>query len=90
MKLKLPLAWFKARIEPDDVEISAGEPSEVQRQARIEHYQKRNELAAAIRKDIDSIGCIYPSVGQAMYDEPRDRLSQKISHRILGDWPGDK
>lgn len=65
--------WFQARREA----------------ARREHYAKRNELAADIRKDIDNIGCIYPSIGAAMYDEPRDRLSQRISHRILGDWPGD-
>jgi len=51
---------------------------------RLAHYAKRTQLAADIKKDIDSICCIYPTI--AMYDEPRTRLAERISHRILGDY----
>jgi hypothetical protein len=32
---------------------------------------------------IKSIGCIYPSVGRAMYDEPMARLSERFVRKIL-------
>jgi hypothetical protein len=38
----------------------------------------RSELEVKISKAIDSIGCIYPSFGAALYDEPRNRLAQRI------------
>ena len=51
---------------------------------RLAHHAKRTQLAADIKKDIDSICCIYPTI--AMYEEPRTRLAERISHRILGDY----
>lgn len=35
-----------------------------------------------VRKDIDSICCIYRSVGEAMWDEPRDRLACRFAKRL--------
>ncbi len=46
-------------------------------------YERQQELADAIAKDIDRIGSIYPSIGRAMYDEPRQRLAQCIAHKIV-------
>jgi hypothetical protein len=40
----------------------------------------REELARAIRKDIDNICCIYASVGNAMHEEARERLAARIAH----------
>ena len=37
--------------------------------------------AELVRKDIDNICCIYRSVGEAMFDEPRERLALRIAQR---------
>lgn len=38
--------------------------------------------AAEVRKCIKAIESIYPSIGQAMYDEPRERLAYKVNTLI--------
>lgn len=48
---------------------------------------KRKRIVEAIKRDIDNIASIYPSVGAAMYDEPKDRLALRIATRMLvGDY----
>lgn len=42
----------------------------------------REALAESIRRDILAIGSIYPSVGQAFYEEVLDRLSMRIAGRV--------
>jgi len=41
-----------------------------------------NELVTDIREAIKTIGCIYPSIGQAMYEEPTDRLAHKVASLV--------
>ena len=36
----------------------------------------------AIRRDIDNICCIYPTAGEAMYEEVRQRLTGRICSTI--------
>lgn len=49
--------------------------------------EKRKRIVAAIKRDIDNIGNIYPTVGAALYDEPKDRLATRIATRmIVGDY----
>lgn len=43
-----------------------------------------NMLWHEIEKDITAIGSIYPSVGKQLYDEPRQRLAQRIARKMLG------
>ncbi len=35
-----------------------------------------------VRKDLKAICSIYPTVGNAFYDEPRERLIGRIAHSI--------
>lgn len=49
----------------------------------ITELDRFNNLVAEIKRDIDSICSIYPTVGEAMYDEPKSRLAQRIANRIL-------
>lgn len=44
---------------------------------------QQHTLRAEVRKHVDSIGCIYPSVGKAMFEEPAQRLAERISHRMI-------
>ena len=40
------------------------------------------KLVNEITRAIDAIGCIYPSFGKALYDEPKDRLAQRIATAV--------
>lgn len=84
MKLRLLKSWFARNIPTEEEEgectVGVGPGSK---------WERQNELAAAIKKDINNIGCIYRSIGNAMYDEPRDRLSQMIARKIVdGEYHG--
>lgn len=60
------------------------QPTESPRQTVLVRNMLRhhNQLAAEIAKDIDAIGSVYKSIGDAMYDEPRTRLAQRIAFKI--------
>lgn len=47
----------------------------------------RQRLIAAITRDIKNIGCIYRSVGAALYDEPMDRLVHRIIATVVREFP---
>ena len=47
-----------------------------------------DELVREIIDAVNAIGSIYPSIGKAMYDEPRDRLSQRVA-TLVRDKYGD-
>ena len=42
----------------------------------------RYQLVQEIKREIQNIGCIYRSVGDALYDEPVDRLAQRIARIV--------
>lgn len=44
---------------------------------------QQHQLRSEVRKHVDSIGCIYPTVGQAMFEEAAQRLAERISHRMI-------
>lgn len=48
----------------------------------------RQRLISLIKRDIKNIGCIYRSVGKALYDEPINRLAERIVHSIEHEFPG--
>jgi hypothetical protein len=56
------------------------------RRSRANDYYA--SLVSDIRDAIKTIGCIYPSIGQAMYEEPADRLAHKVAH-LMRDKYGD-
>jgi len=43
---------------------------------------EKQELVEAIKRDIRNIGCIYRSVGDALYDEPVQRLAERIANTV--------
>lgn len=45
-------------------------------------------LVGDIREAIKTIGCIYPSIGAVMHEEPADRLAHKVAH-LMRDKYGD-
>ena len=52
---------------------------------------QRNKLITLIKRDIRSIGAIYRTVGQALYDEPVQRLAERIVTTFEQDFnPKDK
>jgi hypothetical protein len=57
------------------------EGSEEAAQAR--ERERRNKLVADIRKDINDICCIYRTVGEAMFEEARQRLAERIATRVI-------
>ena len=44
---------------------------------------QQHQLRSEVRKHVDSIGSIYPTVGQAMFEEAAQRLAERISHRMI-------
>ena len=42
----------------------------------------RSRLIEAIKRDILNIGSIYRSVGNALYDEPVNRLAERIASTV--------
>ncbi len=51
--------------------------------------ETRQRVVAAVQRDIDAVCNIYRSVGTAMYDEPRQRLAERIASRLLlGEYDG--
>ena len=44
-----------------------------------EQFYSHQELIAAIRKDILAIGCIYRTVGDALFDEATTRLAERVA-----------
>jgi hypothetical protein len=43
----------------------------------------RQVLQERVIRDIRNIGCIYPTVGQALYEEPIQRLAGRITTTVL-------
>jgi hypothetical protein len=43
----------------------------------------RQELFNLVVRDIKNIGCIYPSVGQALYSEPTERLAHRVANSVM-------
>ena len=50
----------------------------------------RQRLVDAIKRDIRNIGCIYRSVGDALYDEPVNRLAERIASTVERELPNTK
>jgi len=42
----------------------------------------KNQITDIIRKDVRKVGCIYPTIGNVIYDEPLDRLALMITDSI--------
>jgi hypothetical protein len=42
----------------------------------------QNQIAAIVRENVRKVGCIYPTIGNAIYDEPLDRLALMITDSI--------
>ena len=51
-------------------------------QVDVKIMENKQELIAAIKRDILNIGCIYRTVGQALYDEPVTRLAERIATTV--------
>jgi hypothetical protein len=43
------------------------------------YTNEREALVRRIEAVIDNVGCIYPSVGAAMYDEPKQRIAYRVA-----------
>lgn len=50
----------------------------------------RQALAERIRKDIANIGCIYGTVGAALWEEPEERLVGRILVSVEVTLPNEK
>lgn len=47
--------------------------------------QDHATVAAEVRRDIDAICNIYRTVGDAMFEEPRVRLAERVATRIMAE-----
>lgn len=47
----------------------------------------REQIIELIKRDIRNIGCIYRSMGNALYDEPIIRLAERIVSTIEHEFP---